>query len=296
MTGASGMVGTALSFDLRAGGNTVVPLVRPPQLPGVDQAAWNPKTGEIDAAAAAGADAVINLAGASIGERRWNASRKQLLRSSRVDATRGLIAALAKLEPRPRVLVSASAIGYYGNRGDEQLTETSPPGDDFLARLVRDWEAEANRAAELGLRTVILRLGVVLSKRGGALAQMLPPFRMGLGGRIGSGRQWMSWIALADAVQLMRVALEDAAWTGSYNAVSPQPVTNEDFTRALGRVLRRPTVFPVPGFALRGMFGEMAGALLLASQRVQPQRLAAAGYSYLYPELEPALHSVLARG
>lgn len=296
MTGASGMVGTALSFDLRAGGNTVVPLVRPPQLPGVDQAAWNPKTGEIDAAAAAGADAVINLAGASIGERRWNASRKQLLRSSRVEATRGLIAALGKLEPRPRVLVSASAIGYYGNRGDEQLTETSPPGDDFLARLVRDWEAEANRAAELGLRTVILRLGVVLSKRGGALAQMLPPFRMGLGGRIGSGRQWMSWIALADAVRLMRVALEDAAWMGSYNAVSPQPVTNEDFTRALGRVLRRPTVFPVPGFALRGMFGEMADALLLASQRVQPQRLAAAGYSYLYPELEPALRSVLARG
>ncbi|HEV2386904.1 MAG TPA: TIGR01777 family oxidoreductase [Candidatus Acidoferrales bacterium] len=296
MTGASGMVGTALSFNLRAAGHTVVPLVRPPQLAGPGQAAWNPATGEIDPVAAHRTDAVVNLAGASIGGRRWSVKRKELLRSSRIEMTRRLIDAMARLEPRPGTLVSASAIGYYGDRGDETLTETSQPGEDFLAYLVRDWEAEARRALELGVRTVILRFGIILSAQGGALAQMLPPFRMGLGGRVGSGAQWTSWIALADATRLIREALENDSWQGTFNAVAPQPVTNQDFTRTLGRILGRPTLVPVPRFALRALFGEMADALLLASQRVQPQRLVTAGYSYLYQELEPALRSVLAAG
>jgi uncharacterized protein (TIGR01777 family) len=293
MTGSSGLVGAALSARLRGEGHIVAPLVRLPRVAGPGEVAWNPDTGEMDLAAAAGADAVVNLAGASIGEGRWSENRKQVLRSSRIDSTRRLVDALARLDPRPKTLVSASAVGYYGDRGEERLTEESAPGDDFLARLVRDWEAEARRAESLGMRVVILRFGVILSAKGGALVQMLGPFRMGVGGRLGSGRQWMSWIALDDIVGILRDALANSDWTGVYNAVAPEPVTNAQFTRALGRAVHRPTLFLVPRFALRILLGEMADGMVLASQRVEPARLVSAGYSYSYPGLEPALLKVL---
>jgi uncharacterized protein (TIGR01777 family) len=293
MTGSSGMVGGALFARLRAEGHTIAPLVRLPRVAGPGEVAWNPDSGQLDLAAAAGADAVVNLAGANIGEGRWSEGRKQVLRSSRIDSTRRLVDALARLEPRPKTFVSASAVGYYGDRGDERLTEESSPGGNFLAWLVREWEAEARRAESLGMRVVILRFGVILTPKGGALAQMLGPFRMGVGGRLGSGRQWMSWIALEDVVGILRDALANGERSGVYNAVAPEPVTNAQFTRALGRAVHRPTPFPVPRFALRLLFGEMADGMLLASQRVEPARLAAAGYSYSYPGLEPTLLKLL---
>jgi uncharacterized protein len=293
IAGASGMVGAAATARLRAGGHTVLPLVRPPQIAGSGQVAWDAETGQMDLNGAAGADAVINLSGASIASGRWTESRKQLLRSSRIEATRKLVDALARLDPRPKVLVSASAVGYYGNRSDELLTEDSSPGEDFLARLVRDWEAEAQRAEEFGIRTVMLRFGVILSAKGGALAQMLGPFRAGMGGRLGSGKQWMSWISLVDAVRLIEEAVAKDSWRGAYNAVAPTPVTNAEFTRTLSHVLRRPAIFPVPPLALRVLFGEMAEEMLLASQRVEPKRLVQDGYSYSHERLEPALSDTL---
>lgn len=292
LAGASGMIGSALAFHLRAAGHNVVTLVRPPQIANPHQAGWNPATGELEGPVA-GAEAAVNLAGASVGEGRWTPNRKLLLRSSRVDTTRSLVNSLKRLEPPPKIFVSASAIGYYGDRSDESLTEDSCPGDGFLAQLAQDWEGEAQRAEEAGLRTVIFRFGVILSARGGALAQMLKPFRMGLGGRLGSGRQWMSWLTLADGVRILQEAINDQSWTGVYNAVAPEPVTNAEFTRKLGRVLHRPALFPVPTIALKALFGEMAETMLLASQRVEPKKLAAASYSYLYPELVPALQSAL---
>ncbi|HVB35420.1 MAG TPA: TIGR01777 family oxidoreductase [Patescibacteria group bacterium] len=293
IAGSSGMVGAAIGSRLQAQGHTVLPLVRPPRIAGPDQVAWNPETGEIDPEAAADARAVINLSGASIASGRWTESRKALLRSSRIETTRKLVDGLARLGSRPKVLVSASAVGYYGNRGDELLTEESAPGDDFLARLVQEWESETLRAAEFGIRTVLFRFGVILSAKGGALAQMLGPFRMGIGGRLGSGRQWMSWISLADAIRLLEEAIVNDQWSGAYNAVAPEAVTNAEFTRALGRVLHRPTLFPVPPAALRALFGEMAEAMLLASQRVEPRRLMQAGYSYSHDRLELALSDAL---
>jgi uncharacterized protein (TIGR01777 family) len=293
IAGSSGMVGKALQRVLKAEGHTVFPLIRPPQIAGEGQVAWDPQNGGMDLGAAAGADAAVNLAGANIGARRWSESRKELLRTSRIDSTRSLVEGLGKLEPRPRVLVSASAVGYYGNRGDDPLDEDSTAGDGFLARLCVDWEAEARRAEGLGIRTVVLRLGVVLSGRGGALAQMLGPFRMGVGGRLGSGKQWMTWISLADVVRMMKEAIESEQWRGVYNAVAPEPVTNQEFTKALGHVLHRPTIFPVPVFALRTIFGEMADEMLLASQRTRSKRLAETGYQYSNPELEPALRQAI---
>lgn len=293
MTGSSGLVGTAAGAQLRKDGHIVCPLVRLPRVAGPGEAVWDPETGALDSAAAAGAEAVVNLGGASIGEGRWSESRKQLLRSSRIDATRNLVNALGQLDPRPHVLVSASAIGYYGNRGDESLMEDSQPGNDFLANLVRDWEEESLRAATHGIRVVILRFGIVLSRRGGALAQMLGPFQMGVGGRLGSGKHWMSWIALEDVAEIISRAVSEEKWKGIYNAVSPEPVTNAGFTRALGKVLHRPTLFPAPRAALRLLLGEMADGMVLASQRVLPRKLLDQGYSYLYPDLEPALSVAL---
>ncbi len=295
ISGASGLIGTALTSALRARGHEPVPLVRPPSTAGPGQVRWNPETGELDLAGAAGASAVVNLAGASIAAGRWTEARKRLLWSSRVDATRSLIAALSRLSPPPAVFISASAVGYYGDRGEEVLTEASAPGDDFLARLAQNWEAAAQQAAQHGMRTVILRFGMVLAPHGGALARMLPPFRLGLGGPLGSGRQWMSWIALEDALGIIAWALEHSNWQGVYNAVAPEPVRNRDFTRTLGRTLHRPAVFPVPAFALRLLFGELADALLLASQRVVPERLKAAGYQYAYNDLAMALAAMLKR-
>ncbi|HVB99400.1 MAG TPA: TIGR01777 family oxidoreductase [Candidatus Dormibacteraeota bacterium] len=293
IAGSSGMIGTAISARLRASGHTVLSFVRPPMIAGQGQVAWNPETGEMDLEKAAGAQAVINLSGASIAGSRWSETRKALLRSSRIDSTRKLVEALARLGPRPKVLVSASAVGYYGNRGDELLTEESAPGDGFLARLVQEWEKEARRAEEFGIRTVMFRFGIVLTAKGGALAQMLGPFRMGVGGRLGSGRQWMSWISLVDMLRLLEEGVANEGWSGAYNAVAPQPVTNAEFTRTLARALHRPAIFPVPPMALRALFGEMADEMLLASQRVEPRRLREQVYSYSHERLEPALRELL---
>lgn len=300
VSGSTGLVGAALTENLRRDGHGVARLVRPGGELRAGDVRWDPVTGEFDGAAAEGADAVVNLAGASIAEGRWNEARKRVLRSSRVEATQHLVAALAKMKKPPRTLVSASAIGYYGDRGEELLTEESAPGGDFLSLLARDWEASASRAEQLQIRTVILRFGVILAAHGGALAKMLTPFKLGVGGKIGTGQQWMSWLTLEEAVGLVRYALETTSLRGAVNAVSPAPARNADFTRALGQALHRPTVFPMPAFAARAAFGEMADALLLSSQRVVPQRLQAAGYAagyrFLAPELTGALRAVLEQG
>lgn len=294
VTGSTGFVGTALVSDLKHAGHTVCRLVRPgtraEAIPGSEgfDVWWNPETGELGDAAV-GADAVVNLAGASIAAGRWTAERKKLLRTSRVDTTRALVNALAKMAVRPRVLVSASAIGYYGNRGEEALSEESAPGDDFLGQVAKAWEAEAQKAEALGIRVVRTRFGVVLAGNGGALPQMARPFRFGAGGRIGSGQQWMSWITLQDVVAILRMALENGAVRGPMNVVSPQPVRNSEFTAGLAKALHRPALFPVPAFALRLVLGEMADALLLSSQRVVPAQLERLGYRFAHPVLETAL-------
>jgi hypothetical protein len=255
--------------------------------------AWNPVTGELGGAGV-GADAVVNLAGASIAGGRWTKERKELLRTSRIDATRALVHALAKMNARPRVLVSASAIGIYGDRGDEVLTEESKPGTDFLGGLAHEWEAEALKAEALGIRVVVARFGIILSRHGGALAKMLLPFKLGAGGRLGSGKQWMSWITLEDVVAIIRVAIENLAIRGAINVVAPSAVQNSEFTKALAKTLHRPALFPAPAFALRLALGEMADALLLSSQRVAPKNLQQLGYSFLHSDLPSALSAVLA--
>lgn len=295
ISGSSGLVGTALAEAFAAGGHTVAALVRPGRPARTNDVRWDPVSGEFDAAAAEGADAIVHLAGESIAAGRWNQRRKAALRSSRVTATRHLVAGLGRMQRKPGVFLSASAIGYYGDRGDEELTEASPPGKDFLAGIGVDWEEEAARAEEHGIRTVRLRFGIILSPRGGALARMLLPFRLGLGGRLGSGRQWMSWVSLPEVAAIVKYAVENDSLRGPVNVVAPHPVRNAEFTRTLGRVLRRPAIFPVPAFALRLLLGEMADALLLSSQRVLPAKLMAAGYSFLHPELETALRAVLHR-
>lgn len=293
ISGATGLVGTALTNALRRAGHTVNRLVRPGGAGAPGDVGWDPVSGKIELSGLEGVDAVVHLAGASIASGRWTESRKELLRTSRVDATRHLVNGLLRLARPPKVLVAASAVGYYGNRGDELLTEASAPGSDFLAQLARDWEAESQRAEESGIRTVRLRFGVILSATGGALPQMMLPFKLGAGGRIGSGQQWMSWISLTDAVALARHALENAELSGAVNAVAPSPVRNAEFTKVLGRVLRRPTLFPAPAFALKLALGEMAGALLLSSQRVIPARLQGQNFQFQHLELETALRAVL---
>ncbi|MBI3671127.1 MAG: TIGR01777 family protein [Acidobacteria bacterium] len=303
VSGSTGMVGTAVIESLLRDGHTVCPLLRPESKVRSQAAGflgawgpavrWDPVGNTFDPLPAQGADAVVHLAGASIGEGRWTEARKRLLRTSRVDATRHLVRVLAQFAQLPKVFVSASAMGYYGDRGEEELTEESAAGDDFLAALARDWEAEAARAAEFGARVVMLRFGIILAPHGGALARMLPPFRLGLGGRLGSGRQWMSWLTLEEVVGIIRSALENANLHGPVNAVSPNPVRNREFTAVLGRVLHRPAIFPAPAFALRLALGEMAGPLLLGSQRLVPGKLRVLGYKFLQPDLEPALSALL---
>ncbi len=291
VTGASGTVGSALVPALAAAGHQVVRLVRrAPHSP--DEAAWHP-TGAAEPQAFEGADAVVHLAGENIAGGRWSAQRKSDIRSSRVLGTRTVAKSIAEAARPPQVLVSASAIGYYGNRGNEVLTEQSPPGSSFLADLCREWEAETETAAAAGTRVVRLRMGVVLSSRGGALAKMLTPFRMGVGGRIGSGHQWWSWISIDDAIGLITRALIEDTLRGAVNAVSPNPVTNAEFTRILGSVLRRPTVLPIPEFVVRAVFGQMGEEVLLASQRVQPVAAIAGGFRFRYPQLKPALEHLL---
>jgi uncharacterized protein len=295
ITGASGLVGSALAAALRAEGHAVGAFVRPPNVAGRDDVAWNPETGEMDLNAAEGVDAIVNLAGASIGEGRWTAKRKELLRTSRVNLTENLVRDLKRLKIKPQVLVSASAIGYYGDRGDEALTETSAPGTDFLAELTRDWEAAAMQAESAGMRTVILRFGIVLSMRGGALPRMATPIKMGVGGKLGSGKQWMSWVMLDDTVSAIRHAIVTPSLRGPVNVVAPNPARNADFTRALARVSHRPAIFPAPAFMLRALLGEMADGLLFSSQRVAPKKLAEANFSFQYPELDAALRHVMGR-
>lgn len=295
ISGASGLMGKALSDALRADGHNVAHLVRAGGSPSADDILWDPASGRIDAAALEDADAVLNLNGASIAGGRWTRAYKALLGSSRIEPTRLLVATFAQLPRKPRVFLSASAVGFYGSRGNEILTETSLPGTDFLARLASEWEAEAARAAQIGIRTVLLRFGVILSSNGGALPRMLLPFRFGLGGRFGSGEQWMSWIAIEDAVGIVRAAIEDERFAGPINVVAPTPLRNAEFTRVVARTLHRPAIFPAPAFALRMALGEMADALLLVSQRAIPERLTAMGYSFRFPDFHAALRAALGR-
>jgi uncharacterized protein len=303
VSGSTGLVGSALLNRLPREGHTVARLVRPgtparagtaDQQAGFGDVPWSPEDGKLGAEAE-GAEAVVHLAGVSIADGRWNAARKRALRDSRVAATHHLIDGLKALRRPPQIFIAASAIGFYGNRGDEELTETSPAGTDFLAQLCLDWEAESGRATEFGARVVQLRFGVILAKRGGALPKMALPFRFGAGGPVGSGRQWMSWIALEDVVGIVLRALTNAQMSGPFNAVAPHPVRNSDFAKSLGRVLHRPAIFPTPAFVLRLALGEMADALLLSSQRVFPRRTEQSGYHFAHPELEEALRSVLAK-
>ncbi len=294
ISGGSGLVGTALTESLRSQGHTVAHLVRPGGSASAGDVRWDPASGFVNINAMEAADAVVNLNGASIGGGRWTSTRKKILRGSRVDSTRVLVEALARLEQKPGVFVSASAIGYYGNRGDEALTESSQAGSDFLAEICRSWETEALRAQSSGMRTVLARFGVILSAKGGALKQMLRPFRMGVGGRLGSGKQWMSWIALDDVVGILRDVISNEQASGPVNVVAPNPVQNSEFTRVLASVLHRPAILPAPAWALRLALDEMADALLLSSQRVRAERAPAATFPFQYENLEPALHAILA--
>ncbi|MGH9581229.1 MAG: TIGR01777 family oxidoreductase [Terriglobales bacterium] len=291
VSGASGLIGSALVAALESAGNTVKRLVRTPPRDPSREIYWDP-AGSMDRFQIEGYNAVVHLAGETI-MGRWTEKKKARIRDSRLQGTRTLATHLARCEPRPRVLVCASAVGYYGDRGEEILREDSPPGTDFLAEVGRGWEEAAQPAAQAGIRVVNLRLGVVLSRRGGALKQMLLPFRLGLGGRLGSGRQYMSWISLDDVVGAVRHALENDSLRGAVNAVAPNPVTNAEFTRTLGRVLGRPTILPAPAFAIRLLLGEMGESLLLSSQRVEPRRLLDSGYAFQHPELRSALEAML---
>lgn len=297
ISGASGLIGSALADDLANAGWVVARLVRPASSgeEGIEESvAWDPAGGEIDPAGLAGFDAVVHLAGEPIAGR-WNQDKKDRILQSRVEGTRVLSEALAGLHPevRPRVLVSASAIGFYGDRGDEMLSEDAESGGMFLSEVCRQWESAAEPAGESGIRVVHPRLGVVLSGRGGALPAMARPFRMGFGGRVGSGKQYVSWVSLPDTVAALRKLIDDASLHGPVNVTAPNPVTNAELTHWLGRRLHRPTVLPAPAFALRLALGEMADELLLASARVVPRKLLDAGFEFQYPALPEALAEAL---
>ena len=290
VSGSSGLVGSALVPFLTTSGHSVTRLVR--SAPGKEEGRWDPAAGTIDAGGLEGHDAVVHLAGENIAER-WTPERKARIKDSRVKGTRLLAETLGRLAQPPKVLVAASAIGYYGDRGDALLREDSTSGSGFLAEVAREWEAATAAAATKGIRVVNLRIGVVLSPRGGALAKMLLPFKLGLGGVVGSGKQHWSWVAIDDLLGSILFALNTDTLKGPVNAVSPKPVTNYEFTKTLGRVLKRPTIFPMPASAARFAFGEMADELLLSSTRVDPTKLVAAGYQFRFPELEGALRQVL---
>ena len=291
VTGSSGLMGGALVAEARRRGHDVMPLVRRPPRPG--EAQWDPVSGWIDARALDGADAVVNLAGAGIGDRRWSAARRDVVFSSRVESTTLLAGTLAGLDHPPRVLLSGSAVGFYGDRGDEKLTEDSPPGTGFLAELCMAWEGATEAADRSGIRVVVWRSGVVLSAAGGALGRMLPLFRLGLGGVLGDGSQWLSWISERDAVNAMLFALDDDRVRGPVNGCAPNPVTNREFTRTLGHLLHRPAVAAVPRAALGAVLGrQLAAEMPLASQRAMPSRLVVAGYRFEYPAVAEALAAV----
>lgn len=293
VTGSTGLIGSALVQRLKGEGHAVVRLLRSRVSPGEKGILWDIQSGTLDPQSLEGLDAAVHLAGENIGAGRWTLTRKAILRDSRVKGTRLLSETLARLEQPPKVLVCASAMGFYGDRGDEILNEVSSGGTGFLPDLCREWEAASEPAREKGIRVVHLRIGLVLSADGGALKKMLPPFKMGVGGRLGSGKQFMSWIALDNLVGVIEHVIRNDTLAGPVNAATPNPVTNREFTKTLGLVLRRPTILPVPAFAVRLLFGEMGDALLLASARLEPARLAASGFAFRYPELEAALRYVL---
>ncbi|MFQ5380409.1 MAG: TIGR01777 family oxidoreductase [Dehalococcoidia bacterium] len=291
IAGSSGQIGTALAARLSSGGHEVKRLVRGTAgTPGKD---WDPGQHWMSGTALEGVDAVVNLCGASIGDGRWNEKRKELLRSSRLDPTRTLVETMAGLDGGPKRLINASAVGYFGDRDDEELTEDSSRGEGFLADLVADWEAAALEGADRGLEVTCARFGVVLSKDGGALGKMLLPFKLGLGGPLGNGRQWFSWVTLDDATRALTHLL--AGGEQAVNVVSPGAVTNREFTKALGSALRRPAFIPIPRFGMRLLFGESADELLFASQRVRPMRLLAGGFEFEHPDIASGLAAALER-
>jgi uncharacterized protein (TIGR01777 family) len=291
--GSSGLIGSALLPHLASQGHHVIRLVRGRPARGEDEVAWDPDAGAIDSSRLAGVEAVVNLAGATIARWPWTAAHKRRVLESRVRSTGLLSRAISEPKPTPRVFVSASAIGVYGDRGDEILRETSPPGPGFLPEVCVAWEAAAAPARTAGIRVVTPRFGMVLSGAGGALPALLIPFRLGLGGVIGNGRQYMSWIALEDVVAVIAHAIAREDLSGPLNAVSPAPSTNAEFTKTLGRVLKRPTLLPLPAFAARLVLGGMADALLLSSARVEPAQLLASGFEFRFPELEGALRNAV---
>jgi uncharacterized protein (TIGR01777 family) len=294
MTGASGLIGRRLMKTLIGAGHTVHVLSRHAGTnlpPGVKLSVWDPVKGLPPEESLREAGAVIHLSGEPVAQR-WSADAKRRIRESRVTGTRNLVAGLAKLSRRPEALVSASAVGYYGSRGDEVLDESAPAAGGFLGEVCTAWEHEAQEAEALGVRVVRVRTGVVLDARGGALKKMLPPFRMGVGGRLGDGKNWMSWIHVEDLAAMYRFAAENSAARGAFNGVAPNPVTNADFTRALASAVRRPAIFPMPAFALKLLFGEMS-EILLDSQRVKPKAPETAGFRFRFPDLAGALADVL---
>jgi uncharacterized protein (TIGR01777 family) len=295
VSGATGFVGTPLVARLKADGHEVVRLSRSHPAPGENAIHWHPLSGVVDVASLEGFDGIVHLAGENIAAGRWNTERKAMLRESRVKGTHTLCAAIEKLQRPPRVLANASAIGYYGNRGDEALTETSPKGTGFLPDLCHDWELATTPASDRGVRVALMRIGVVLGANGGALKAMLLPFKLGGGGIVGNGKQFWSWISLDDVVGAIVHTLNTESLRGPVNLTAPHPARNYDFTKTLGRVLSRPTILPMPAFAARLALGEMADALLLASACVMPRRLEETGYMFRHPTLEEALRQVLNR-
>jgi uncharacterized protein (TIGR01777 family) len=297
ITGATGLIGRRLVSRLRERGDEVTVLSRDPdrahEALGVEAVAWDAEAGAAPAEALNGRDGVAHLAGEPVAQR-WTTEAKRRIRSSREVGTRHLVDGLRAADPRPRVLVSASGMDWYGARGDEEVTEEEPAAEGFLPQVCAVWEAEAERAEELGVRVVRLRTGIVLSREGGALQKMLPPFRLGVGGPVAGGRQWMPWLHLDDVVGMYLAALDDERWTGPINAATPEPVTNRDFSKALGRALHRPALAPVPAFAIRLLYGDMA-EIVTTGRRAIPQRALALGYAYQHPDLDEALRSALGR-
>lgn len=295
ISGSTGLIGSALLEFLRSHGQEAIALTRSEPRPGELAVRWDPQAGTIDQAALEGLDAVVHLAGESIAGEKWNARKMARIRDSRVKGTALLSEALAGLKKPPSVLVSASAVGFYGDRGDEILREDSPPGRGFLAEVCQQWEASAEPARRRGIRVVHPRFTTILSHAGGVLPKMVAAFSIGAGGRIGAGRQWWSWIAIDDAIAAIHHLLASATLAGPVNIASPAPVTNADFTRTLAHVLSRPAMLPLPAFAARLAFGKMAEEVMLASARVEPAQLISDGFLFRYPQLEPALRKLLGK-
>lgn len=292
VTGSHGLVGSCLVPALEDAGHTISRLVRSKGTPREKEIHWNPLVGSIEQNKLENLDGIVHLAGENIATGRWTPEKKALIYDSRVKGTRFLAKVLSSLDHKPKFLISASAVGFYGDRQNEVLNEESPSGSGFLAETCRDWEAASESARDAGIRVVYLRFGVILSNKGGALSKMLPPFKLGLGGKIGNGKQYMSWVSISDVVGAVQHVLNKTNIKGPVNIVAPQPVTNKEFTQILGKVLAKPTFFPMPGFAARLAFGEMARELLLASTRVEPTLLKASGYTFQHPELENTLRSL----